>query len=64
MTNPTTVPSSARPAFWPVFKALERSTASVPSTTQNACCTPVNSATRTARLRAIAPRRLLCSHTE
>ena len=33
----------------PVFSALERSTDSVPSTTQNECCTPVRSATRTAR---------------
>ena len=41
-TNPTTVPSSAaRRRSGPVLSAFERSTDSVPSTTQNECCTPV-----------------------
>ena len=64
MTNPTRLPSTARTTFCPVLKALDRSTLSVPSTTQNECWTPVRSATSTARPSAIAPRTLLCSQTE
>ena len=64
IAKPATVPSRPRTAFWPVLRALERRTDSVPSTTQKECCTPVNLATSTARPRPIAPRRLLCSHTE
>ena len=36
-TMPTTVPSTARTTLWPVLSALERSTESVPRTTQNPC---------------------------
>ncbi len=50
--------------FWPVLSALERSTESVPSTTQKECCTPVSLATSTATPSATAPRTLLCSQTE
>ena len=63
-TNPTTVPASARHAVPPVDAALVRSTDSVPSTTQNACCTPETSATATAAARASAPRSELRNHTE
>src|SRR5215471_9877095 len=63
-TNPTTVPASARHAVAPVEAALVRSTDKVPSTTQNACCTPDRSATATAAARASAPRRELRNHTE
>ena len=38
--------------FWPVLSAFDRSTASVPSMTQNECWTPVSSATSTARAEA------------
>src|SRR6516162_11478384 len=62
--NPTTVPASARHAVAPVAAALVRSTDSVPSTTQNPCCTLDRSATATAAARATAPRRLLVNHTE
>ena len=48
-TNPAMVPSRPRTTFWPVLSALERSTESVPNTTQKQCCTPVRSATSTAR---------------
>ena len=41
-----------------------RSTDSVPSTTQNPCCTPDTSATRTAAARASDPRRLFRNQTE
>ena len=64
MTKPATVPASPRRTFWPVLRAFERSTDKVPSTTQNECCTPVRSATRTARPRATAPRTALCKVTE
>ena len=63
-TNPAVVPSRPRIAFWPVLSALERSTASVPNTTQKPCWTEVSSATSTASARPVAPRRLLCSHDE
>ena len=62
--NPTTVPASARHAVAPVDAALVRSTDSVPSTTQNPCCTPERSATATAAASASAPRKLLRNHTE
>ena len=64
IANPIAVPSTPRAMNWPVFSAFERSTDSVPSTTQNECCTPVRLATNTARPRPTAPRTLLCSHTE
>ena len=63
-TNPTTVPSIARRAFWPVLRAFERSTDKVPRITRNECCRPVFSATSTAIARPMAPRRLLWSQTE
>ena len=47
-TMPTTVPSTARTTLWPVLSALERSTESVPRTTQNACSARTTSATSTA----------------
>ena len=47
-----------------MFSALERSTASVPKTTQNACCTPVSWETSTARPSATAPLTLFCSQSE
>ena len=62
--KPIAVPASPRRMFCPVASAFERSTESVPSTTQNACCTPERSATRTAIARPIAPRTLLWSQTE
>ena len=40
--KPTSVPSRPRTTFWPVLRALERSTDSVPSTTQKECWTPVS----------------------
>ena len=64
MAKPIAVPSSPRTTFWPVLRALERSTDKVPSTIQNECCAPLRSAIRTAPASAIAPRRLLRSHTE
>ena len=57
-TNPAVVPTMARTMFWPVLRALERSTARVPKTTQKPCCTPLRWATSTARPRATAPLRL------
>ena len=64
-------PRSRRPCragrastFCPVLSAFERSTESVPSTTQKACCTPVRLAISTARPRPTAPRMLFCSHSE
>ena len=39
IATPSVVPSTARTAVTPVPSALERSTDSEPSTTQNACCT-------------------------
>ena len=62
--KPTTVPTTARTAVAPVPSAFERSTDSVPSTTQNPCCTSVASTVATARARATAPRTLLRNHTE
>src|SRR5215469_17488474 len=62
--NPATVPASARQAVAPVAAALVRSTDSVPSTTQNPCCTLERSATATAAARASAPRKLFRNHTE
>ena len=62
--NPAAVPSSARTMFWPVFSALERRTARVPKTTQNACWTPLRSATRTATPSPAAPRTLLRSDSD
>src|SRR6516165_7996205 len=62
--NPMTVPASARHAVAPVAAALVRSTDSVPSTTQNPCCTVARSATVTAAARASAPRKLFRNHTE
>src|SRR6516164_8435693 len=47
-TKPTAVPSSARIAVDPVDAAVVRSTDSVPSATQNPCCTPLTEATATA----------------
>ena len=44
--------------------ALVLSTDRVPSTTQNPCCTPDRSATRTAAARASEPRRLFRNQTE
>ena len=64
MANPTAVPTSPRAMYCPVLSAFERSTESVPSTTQNECCTPVRSATSTASPSPTAPRTLLCSQTE
>ncbi len=63
-TKPATVPPSARSAVDSVDAALVRSTDSVPSTTQNPCCTPDRSATRTAAARASDPRRLFRIQTE
>lgn len=37
MIEPTTVPRTARMAFWPVLSALERSTDRVPSRIQKEC---------------------------
>jgi len=48
----------------PVPSAFDRSTASVPSTTQNPCWTFVTLATSTASANPSAPRRLLRSHTD
>ena len=55
---------AARARSAPVLSAFERSTESVPSTTQKACCTPVRLAISTARPRPMAPRMLFCSHSE
>ena len=63
-TKPTTVPARARHAVAPVEAALVRSTESVPSTTQNPCCTPDRSATATAAASATAPRSELRNQTE
>ncbi len=60
-TSPTTVPPIARTIVWPVLRALERSTESVPSTIQNECCAPLSSATRIAIPSPAAPRTLLRS---
>jgi hypothetical protein len=62
--KPITVPPSARSEVDPVDAALVRSTDKVPSITQNPCCTPVWSATRTAAASASDPRRLLRNQTE
>ena len=40
-TKPAMVPARPRRTFWPVFRAFERSTDSVPRMTQNECWTPV-----------------------
>ena len=64
MTNPTAVPATARSAVAPVPRALDRSTDSVPSTTQNPCSTSVTSTTATARARPAAPRTAFRNHTE
>ena len=64
ITNPTTVPASPRHAVDPVAEALVRSTDRVPRTTQNACWTPVASATATAAASAIAARSELRNQTE
>ena len=58
------MPPSARSAVDSVDAALVRSTDRVPSTTQNPCCTPDTSATRTAAARASDPRRLFRNQTE
>ena len=63
-TTPAAVPARPRTTLWPVLSAFERSTESVPSTTQNECWTPDMLATSTARLSPAAPRRLLWSQTE
>ena len=36
-TTPAAVPARPRTTLWPVLSAFERSTESVPSTTQNEC---------------------------
>ena len=55
ITNPTVVPINPRITFCPVLSAFDRSTASVPKTTQNPCCTEVRSATSTASASAERP---------
>ena len=64
MTNPATVPASARANVWPVLSALERRIDRVPKDTQKACSTPISRATSTASASAAPPRRLLCNDTE
>jgi hypothetical protein len=64
IANPTAVPASARNAVDPVDAALVRNTDRVPSTTQNACCTPLRSAMATAAARPTAPRVAFRNHTE
>ena len=64
MTKPTAVPPTARSAVAPVPSALDRSTDSVPRTTQNPCETSVTSTTATARARPAAPRTELRNQTE
>ena len=64
IANPTTVPARARHAVAPVEAALVRSTDSVPSTTQNPCCSPDTSAMATAAASATAPRSELRNQTE
>ncbi len=64
ITKPTVVPAMARAAVAPVPRAFDRSTDSVPSTTQKPCSTSEISTTATARARPTAPRTALRNHTE
>ena len=57
-TIPTAVPKTAWTTVAPVPSAFERSTDSVPSTTQKACCSDARCATYTAIVRPAAPRTL------
>ena len=61
---PASVPSSAWTIVAPVLSALERSTESDPSTTQNACWTDASEAMKTAIASPIAPRALLRNQTD
>src|SRR6516164_218644 len=63
-TKPTAVPASARIAVDPVAAAVVRSTDTVPSATQNPCCTPLSEATATAAAIATAPRALFRNQTD
>ena len=63
-TTPSAVPVTARTAVAPVPSALDRSTDSVPSTTQKPCETLVISMTATARASPMAPRTALRNQTE
>ena len=63
-TKPTAVPAMARNAVEPVPRALDRSTDSVPSTTQKPCSTSVISTTATARASPAAPRTAFRNHTD
>ena len=48
----------------PVPSAFDRSTDSVPSTTQKPCCSPVRCAMKTAIASPAAPRTLFWNHTD
>ena len=54
---------AARATFWPVLSAFERSTESVPSTTQNECCTPRQVGDEHREAQARPPRAGCCAAT-
>ena len=63
-TIPTAVPARALRIDQPVASAFDRSTESVPSTTQNPCWRPVRWAMKTATASPAAPRTLFWNQTD